>query len=242
MSLPASAVRSDARPAGTLFRLHGDARRLITPDLVSGQLEFWPGRAYQELLEVCPVSFDLSELDHALDAVIAKTPRFDPSIDRLAAPAIHRALPLGRRLAADKSLWRFLTVVHRPDFVRHRWENRSFTQTRERFWAAGTSGDSNAIGRLWWIAELTRDGRDYTLTERVLSRPVLANPLFSRKLSWYRPAVEACADVIGDAPKDRIEQALRLFNKSLSVIVLESRNAEQLRELLRELCARIGPE
>jgi hypothetical protein len=54
--------------------------------------------------------------------------------------------------------------------------------------------------------------------------------------------VEACADVIGDAPKDRIEQALRLFNKSLSVIVLESRNAEQLRELLRELCARIGPE
>lgn len=84
-----------------------------------------------------------------MDGVIATTVPFDAAaIDAALACALHRALPLSRRLAADWGLWRYLAVVHRPDIVRHRWELRSWTTMRDRFWRGGTRPGSNVFGRL----------------------------------------------------------------------------------------------
>ncbi len=195
----------------------------------------WPERAYAELLMAAPQPIDLDALDRALDGVCSNFTAYDAAMDAHAAPLIHRALPLCRRHACDPAVWRFLTVVHRPDFVRHRWQNRSFTAMKAHFWQAGTRHDSNAIGRLWWIAELSRDGDDYTLTKRALEGQQLARQLFSRQLCDYRPAVVACVAELASASNVVVEQTLRRLSKVLSTIVLESLSASELAAIVARL-------
>jgi hypothetical protein len=153
----------------------------------------------------------------------------------LLAPELRRALPFSRREAADVGLWRFLAVVHRPDFVRHRWENKSWATMRSRFWKPGTRPDSNALGRLYWIAELTRDGDSYELTERVLRRSSLATALLVRSLSAHRPAVAACADVLADAPAEVIDRAVLGLTRYLALVPLEGVTEQDVKLVLRRL-------
>ncbi|MCA9605792.1 MAG: hypothetical protein KC619_09365 [Myxococcales bacterium] len=211
--------------------LHPDGRRLVTPELASGQIELWSREAYDALLRHAPHPVELAPMDAAIDRVIAEHPRFGAAIDGALAPALHRALPLSRRDAAEPGVWRFLTVVHRPDFVRHRWENRSWSTMRTRFWRPGTRPDSNALSRLWWIAELTRDGDDYSLTERVLSRQPLATALFVRDLSSHRPFTAAFVDAFETSQAQVIEVGARMINRRLSTTVVEGLGQDALRAM-----------
>lgn len=215
-----------------LYALDPDGSRLLDPDLASGARDRWSELAYGALLREPARVLELDALDELLDRVIRDTERFDAGIDRVVAPSLHRALPLTRREASDPGVWRFLTVVHRPDFVRHRWEYRSWAAMRARFWRPGTRPDSNALSRLWWIAELSREGDDYTLTERLLERQPLANNLFTRDLSAYWPVVKAYVEVLGDAPSPVLEVVIRALTRRLSTVMLESRDVEQLTALL----------
>ncbi|HMI91187.1 MAG TPA: DUF6339 family protein, partial [Polyangiales bacterium] len=167
--------------------LRAEGKRLLTPELASGEVPRWGEREYAPLLLELERRTALDALDHAVDLTLAATAAFEPASDVLLAPRLHRALPLSRREASNAAPWRFLSVVHRPDLVRHRWENRSWASMRARFWSAGTRPDSNVFCRLWWIAELSRDGDDYGLTELVLARPALATSLFVRNISNYQP-------------------------------------------------------
>jgi hypothetical protein len=92
---------------------------------------------------------------------------------------------------------------------------------RSRFWSIGTRHTSNVLARLWWIAELTRDGHSYELTERVLSKQSLAIQIFVRSWSQHRPAVEAFVDTMHDAPSEDIEHAARLLSRYLATTPLE---------------------
>jgi Family of unknown function (DUF6339) len=218
-----------------LYRLGVESKHLVTRALASGELARHETTAYERYLEECEVAVDLDPLDAVVEDVLASTVRHDAGIDRAAAPALHRALPLPRREAAQPGLWRFLAVAHRPDFVRHRWENRSWATTRTRFWTPGTRPDSNAFSRLWWIAELTRDGDSYLLTEQVLERQPLATQLFVRQFSHHRAAVAAFVDVMGDAAAEEIDRVARELNRSLSTLTLEMMDEAEIRELLRDL-------
>ena len=117
----------------------------------------------------------------------------------------------------------------------HRWSVGSIRSSKPRFWSLGTRPDSNVFARWWWIAELTRDDDDYTLTSRVLQPGPLATLLFTRHLGWYRPLVEAAVDVLGDQPGPSAERVVRQLRKILSVVALEAHDADALRELLTEL-------
>jgi hypothetical protein len=220
--------------------LRAEGKRLLTPELASGETPRWSEREYGPLLLELERKIALDALDHAVDLTLAATPAFEPAADVLLAPRLHRALPLSRREASSPAPWRFLSVVHRPDLVRHRWENRSWASMRARFWTAGTRPDSNVFSRLWWIAELSRDGDDYGLAEAVLSRPALATGLFIRALSSHRPAVAACCHVLADASSSDVEATLKLLHKTLSTLVLEAMSFEQLCELITKLRERAG--
>jgi len=224
-----------------LRALHPDGRRLVVPELASGERDRWPEAAYAGLVRELPTRVELDDLDAAVDAVLADFAPYDAAIDARAAVALHRALPLSPREAAEPGVWRFLAVIHRPDFVRHRWENRSWKTMRTRFWRIGTRPDSNALARLWWIAELSRRGRDYATTERVLSRQPLANNLFVRDMASYRPLVHAYVEALHDAPSGVIEACTRALQRRLSLVVLESLDEAELTALLRELRARVPP-
>jgi hypothetical protein len=220
--------------------LRAEGKRLLTPELASGEVPRWGEREYAPLLLELERRIALDALDHAVDLTLAATPAFEPASDVLLAPRLHRALPLSRREASSPAPWRFLSVVHRPDLVRHRWENRSWASMRARFWSNGTRPDSNVFCRLWWIAELSRDGDDYSLTEAVLTRPSLATGLFIRALSSHRPAVAACCQVLADASSNDVEATLKLLHKTLSTLVLEALSFEQLCDLITRLRARAG--
>jgi hypothetical protein len=215
--------------------LAAEGKRLLTPELASGAVDRWQASDCAEFLIELERGLDLDPFDQAIDRALQALPRYDPSLDATLAPALHRALPLSRREAADPALWRYLTVVHRPDFVRHRWENRSWSSMRSRFWSPGTRPDSNVFARLWWIAELTREQQDYALTEAVLARQHLATTLFVRTLGSYRPAVAACMQELESSPSQQVEATIKLLNKALGTLVLESLSVDDLAPLIRDL-------
>lgn len=216
-----------------LRRLTNEGRRLVTPELASGERERWPEDVYLPLVLEAARPHSLDRLDRIVDDARHRFAPFDTALDPWAAPRLHAALPLTRREAADPALWRYLAVVHRPDFVRHRWENRSWTAMAGRFWRPGTRSESNAFARLWWIAELTRDGGDYTLTERVLRRQPLASSVFKRGLSSHRPVVSALVDALENAPAESVETTVVGVHKAAATVVVEAMAPESLRELVR---------
>ena len=213
-----------------LRSLQPEGRRLLVPELASDPKKRWSEEAWVKLSIEHPSTIDLTALDRALDELM-KRPR-GSTIDPDAAVAVHRSLPLSRRDATDIGIFRFLAVAWRPDFVRHRWENRSWPVTRARFWRPGTRPDSNLFARLWWIAELSRDGDDYDATKRLLARQPLANNLFVRQLSWYPPAVRAYLRALEHAPSQVIEHCMRGLQRHLSTCTLEALGEE---DLVREL-------
>lgn len=219
------------------MRLHPEAKRLVTPELASGELLCWTERETGAVVDPWIRPLPLEPIDRELRRIIDDFEPFDTSIDSAAAPVLHRLLSMSRAEAADISIWRFLAVVCYPDFIRHRWENRSWSTMRARFWAKGVRPDSNLFYRLWWIAELTRDQRDYSLTEQVLQKQHLANSIFVRGLSAFRPAVAACFKVLSDVPAAIADRTIRDLNKSLSTIVLESCSEKELIELLYRIVA-----
>lgn len=220
------------------MRLRGlgsTGRSLVTCELASGQLHRHPEQAWRDHVVSIDADLDLDEFDRAIDTIVATTEAYTPAVDRLAAAAVHRSLKLTRREAVDAALWRFLTVVHRPEFVRHRWEFLSWASMRDRFWQVGSRHDSNVFSRLWWIAELTVINGDYALTERALASQAVAIGVFARSFAQYKPAALACVEALEGQPTWVVEICLRRFNAYLSTIVLESRSRTQLRERLDEL-------
>jgi hypothetical protein len=216
------------------MRLERTGRRLVTPELARGKIERYTDEAFRGDVEPLPRDVSTADFDDAIDEVLARTRPFESNeVDPSAAPRIHRALPLTRREASDIGIWRFLAVVHRPDFIRHRWEFRSWATMKTRFWDLGTRPDSNSLYRLWWIAELTATGDDYTLTEQVLRSQSLANPVFIRSLSFFRPAVEAAVEVLADCPSAVVEQVLLKLQRYCSVVPLEGLDREAIAGVLR---------
>ena len=70
-----------------------------------------------------------------------------------------------RREAADRRIWYWLSVIGKPNYVRWRWsEAGAKTVPINRFMGEDSK---NSFGRLWWAAELTRNGNDYSETESV---------------------------------------------------------------------------
>jgi len=223
-----------------LHSLTPSARRLVTPELASGQLAHYAEEDCAGFMVPLDRDVDLAPLDDVVAQALAKLPQADPSVDAQLAPDLHRALPLTRREAADVGVFRYLAVVRHPELVRHRWEYRSFSTMLTRFWRGGTRHDANAFSRWWWIAELTRDGDDYELTRRALGRTVLSTHLFSRSLAHHRPTLEAMVDVLEDVPAPHVEYALKNFGKMLSVCVVEALDSNELRRLLVRAVALAG--
>jgi len=97
--------------------------------------------------------------------------------------------------------------------------------------------NSNMFSRLWWIAELSRDGDDYTLTDRIFSRQSLAIQIFIRRYAWHRDAVAALVEVLDDAPPRVVEHVTRDLVGSLGTVVLESLDGAALRAMVAQLRA-----
>lgn len=216
-----------------LQRLSADAERLLTPEFVFAQQAVWPDDSWERLVSPFERVVSLDNLFTQLDALVKTYRVHDTALDRAVAPALHRSLALTRREASDIGIFRYLAVIARPDVVRHRWEAATFSTARDRFWKVGTRPDSNAFGRWWWIAELSRRGTDYSLTERLLNNGALTTKLFVRGASWFFPFVQAAVEVLEEVDGATIEVVLTRLQEELGTKPLEAMSVEALRSALR---------
>lgn len=219
----------------SLHVLLPSGRRLLTRELAQGHLARVPEPAWREHSRALERRIELEPLADALTGLMQSTELHSPSLDALAAPALHRGLPLTRREASEPGIWRWLAIAWQPELVRHRWEYQSWTTMRDRFWRSGTRHDSNIYARLWWIAELTREGDDYSWTTRALASQPLAIGIFVRRFSHHPAAVRACIEVLEESPQAIIESCLRRLHARLGLFPLEARSEAELRADLLEL-------
>lgn len=189
-----------------LYRLTRAGRPLVGKDVLAGDRKLTESEL-GPYLEPTGLSIDLTPLDEKIEEVMAeesKFKKFDHEIDAELARTVHRVFDITPREAADPGLWHYLTAVQYPEFVCYRWRfnPEKPKAMREKFLGAGKDIYSNALHRLWWIAELTYErgengeDRDYDRTTRVLEFQELANDIFDRWFGRYRPFAVACADLL----------------------------------------------
>ncbi|MEE4424496.1 DUF6339 family protein [Streptomyces bugieae] len=120
--------------------------------------------------------------------------------DSWLAPRLHATLRMTRAEAADPALWNFLALLVVPDYVVWRW-GRAVSGTPEtpapvqavRF--VGRS-DSQAVARLWWAAELFRDGEDYRPAEIACGNQDMLNTALRLDAVDHRPTALAIVRVL----------------------------------------------
>src|SRR5690349_15493395 len=76
--------------------------------------------------------------------------------DGESATIVHSLLEITRREAAEPKLWHYCSIVICPAYVAWRWRDEGKRVPRNRYLG---SWERNAIGRLWWLAELTMNPR-----------------------------------------------------------------------------------
>jgi hypothetical protein len=158
------------------------------------------------------------------------------------APRVHATLRLTRREASDRRLWAYLNVAAFPDHVRWRWldpDDQDSVVPIDRFLGEDSK---NHLGRLWWGAELTRNGDNYTRTEKAFR-----NSRFS--VSWqvldmmhHRPAALAIVDFLEQfndgkgATDSQGSRMARALNAALRTLALDAvaDNPEPDSEAFRE--------
>jgi hypothetical protein len=181
------------------------------------------------------LSADIEGLREELESIVnADEPEeYSHHIDAEAAPIVRGYIDITRRQAARDGLWHWLAVSEFPEFVYHRW--RETGDIEEKFLAAGTDIYSNAIHRLWWGAELTRDGSDYERTERMFSQGELANDVLDRWFARYRPAAKTVVDQLDGDNSDTISDLTRDIRNELSSYTLEMMSEEGVEDLIERL-------
>ncbi|TMT79139.1 hypothetical protein E2L06_20215 [Haloterrigena sp. H1] len=220
----------------TLHRLTEEGRRLVGQSFLKGETTL-NADDVAEYIEPMPgePKANLGRVDEVVDSVLEEYSEYDTAIDGALAEEIHRNLHITRRTAGDPGLWHWLAIVRYPDLVRHRWEYRSEEAMREKFLGAGSDLYSNALHRLWWIAELTARDDEYEITDAVFANQTMVNKVFDRWFARYRPAVIAMCDELADERSQVIEEVTRRFNHALTNVQLEGLSEREARELIQRL-------
>ncbi|MEV0620271.1 DUF6339 family protein [Nonomuraea sp. NPDC050404] len=143
------------------------------------------------------------------------------SADAWLAPVLHATLRLTRREASDSRIWNFLALRLAPDYVfwRHLSRGNPPTVSRTRF-----SGPfhSQAFARLWWAAELFRDGSDYEPVVVACNNQDVLNTVLRLDVVLHRPTAQAIirllsADVVRTGRQvNALAQAVNAAGSTLS--------------------------
>ncbi|MFC5724761.1 DUF6339 family protein [Streptomyces gamaensis] len=118
--------------------------------------------------------------------------------DAWLAPRLHYALRLTRAEAADSTLWNFLALCVAPEFVQWRWGRPKEGGRLEVGQAARFAGPwhTQCFSRLWWAAELFRDGDAYEPVVVACGNQDVLNTVLRQELVLHRPAAQALARLL----------------------------------------------
>jgi Family of unknown function (DUF6339) len=151
-------------------------------------------------------------VDHAMAS-------FDDPVasDAWLAPRLHAVLRLRRSEAAERGLWAWLSTVEFPDYSRWRFPGKGADEEEDET-KRGTplkrfvgSGRDNTLARLWWGAELFRDGDDYEPVVRAFAKQDVPNTWLSLDAVHHPAAAQASLKLLpalGSKPINRLSTAL----------------------------------
>ena len=229
----------------TLYRLGADASILVTERLMSEDFNH-PDRKIEDYRTDTGLTANLSQLEQVIDWVMddqSKPELGDTSINAAVAPAVRRCIDIPLREAGDSGIWHYLAICWRPDFVRFRWPfdapNRTTTSMTEKFLGSTQDLYTNAFSRLWFMAEFSCQGDDYSETEKLLNSQYRANRLFDRK-DLRRPRTGRVLTRIANEASDDavVERTAKAVSHRWSVTAEECLGDVPLKHLIEEIYER----
>ncbi|WP_274030336.1 DUF6339 family protein [Streptomyces sp. MMBL 11-1] len=115
------------------------------------------------------------------------------SADAWLAPRLHATLRLTRREAADRRIWNYLALGVAPDYVvwRHLVAKSEDVPPKVASRRFRGPAYTQAFARLWWTAELFRDGPDYGPVVTVCSNQDMLNTALRVDVIDHRPTAQA---------------------------------------------------
>ncbi|MER5840920.1 DUF6339 family protein [Streptomyces prasinus] len=163
------------------------------------------------------------------------------------APRLHAALRITRREAADRRLWNHLALAVAPDYVGWRHPPAPAPGRSEpRINPARFKGapDRQCFSRLWWAAELFRNGRDYSPVVTACANQDLIHNSLRRDLIDHRPTAQALVRILerGVATTGRdIEGLMAAINAAGATLVYDALAPDEPRdpEVLRQWVAEV---
>ncbi|MFD0342633.1 DUF6339 family protein [Streptomyces sp. NPDC127117] len=119
--------------------------------------------------------------------------------DAWLAPRLHATVRFDRREAADRRRWNYLALGVAPDYVtwRHmpepKQDGKAQMVTANRFRGAH---HTQAFARLWWAAELFRNGPDYGPVVTACTHQDMLNTVLRLDAIDHRPTAQAMLRLI----------------------------------------------
>jgi hypothetical protein len=188
-----------------------------TPDLTDVIVELDLGR-----------TVDTEPLETLLGETMARFDANRAQSDAWLGPRLHASLRLRRREAARRGVWRYLAAGPGAGYVRWRWgrtddEGEVTPASLDRFIGPDYK---HALGRLWWMAEIFRDGDDYGPAARALSNQDITNTFFRMDVAHHRPSAQGLVEVLvpqeGEALTGREANAVaKAINAAATTLVLD---------------------
>lgn len=174
-----------------------NAAQYLTEGLLSGK-EDVPAIELNKITEPLPHDGEgRAELDPVRALVEDAMYKFQEdrptAADGWLAPRLHAALRLTRREAADRRIWNYLALGVAPDYViwRHlvaKSEGDPPKVAARRFRGPAYT---QAFARLWWAAELFRDGSDYGPVVTMCANQDMLNTALRVDVMDHRPTALA---------------------------------------------------
>lgn len=129
----------------------------------------------------------IESFDELFAEVISRADRShwpkESTSDAWLAPHLHNLLRLTRSQAADRATWEWLAIRVAP-YVQWRWQDRDGVVAEDR-WRGPIH--KQALARLWWGAEIFRNGPDYHPVRQAFGNQDLPNSLLHRPIVRCRP-------------------------------------------------------
>jgi len=209
-----------------IFRFKPQVANALTPEFLAGgslpNLDRYREQIEEPVLrEEAMTGVDVDLVTELLGQA-AQQELEEGELDAWLAHRLHFAIRVPRRIAGDRWFWAWLALTAGRDFVRHRFKDKKGDVTEWRYTGVLTR---NALSRLWWGAEMVRNGPDYAHVPIVFRRVRTAQWALELKYSWYRPAPIAFARVAETGPKPLSDDAMKALSKRinayLSLSVLE---------------------
>ncbi len=204
-----------------LRRLIPQARTLITKESFCDQ-SFGNLDGYVQDL---PRSVDVEPLVRVVQTAMRIFPHGDEASDGWLAPRVHAALRLFRSEAADQGIWDYLSVLVLRDYIIWRMADKDgLVNDIDRIIGPFRH---QAVARLWWAAELSRNGADYGPTEAAFSSQDAVNYLTNVNAFHNRPAALAYIRFISHTSattpiKQMAIETGQTLNHVLTTLVLDS--------------------